>query len=43
MHMTGTLQMLIGSGLIPVHAVSYEGIWGEIDSEADLSVYDNDQ
>lgn len=42
MHMTGTLQMLIRSGLIPVHTFSYEGIWGEIDTEADLAVYKNE-
>ena len=42
MHMTGTLQMLIESKRIPVHAIPYKGHWGEIDSETDLSVYAND-
>lgn len=42
MHMTGTLQMLIEAKRIPVHAISYKGNWGEIDSETDLSVYEND-
>ena len=32
MHMTGTLQMLIEAKRIPVHAISYKGNWGEIDS-----------
>ena len=41
-HMTGTLQMLIKSKRFPVHAIPYRGKWGEIDSDADLSVYAND-
>ena len=39
MHMTGILQMVIESGRVPIAAVPYQGEWGEIDSEKDLSLY----
>jgi choline kinase len=39
MHMTGTLQEIIRAGRLPVEAVPYRGIWGEVDSEADLGAY----
>lgn len=39
-NMTGTLQMVIGAGRVPVHAVPYEQPWGEIDSVEDLSVHE---
>ena len=38
MHMTGTLQHLISSN-VTVHAIPYNGMWGELDSQHDLSVY----
>lgn len=40
MHMTGTLQMVIESGRIPVQALPYEGTWGEIDNPKDLKAYE---
>jgi choline kinase len=43
MHMTGTLQLIIECRKIPVHALPYVGMWGEIDTEADLSVYENEK
>lgn len=42
MHMTGTLQVIIESKRIPIHALPYGGVWGEIDSEEDLAVYEHD-
>ncbi|MBG6174937.1 choline kinase [Labrenzia sp. EL_208] len=39
MHMTGTLQKVIDEGWTAISAVPYLGVWGEIDSEDDLSVY----
>lgn len=39
MHMTGTLQLIIDAGRIPVAAVPYEENWGEIDSADDLAAY----
>lgn len=36
MHMTGTLQKVIESRRVPIHAIAYEGQWGEIDSANDL-------
>ncbi|WP_282045451.1 phosphocholine cytidylyltransferase family protein [Roseibium album] len=39
MHMTGTLQQVIKEGRIAITALPYSGVWGEIDSEDDLSVY----
>jgi choline kinase len=39
MHMTGTLQRVIEAGRIPVHAISYAGKWGEVDSKQDLEHY----
>ncbi len=41
MHMTGTLQMVIKARRIPVAAVPYTGIWGEIDSADDLDIYED--
>ena len=42
MHMTGTLQMVIDSDKIPVHAIAYEGQWGEVDSQVDLQAYQDE-
>jgi choline kinase len=39
MHMTGTLQRVIEGGRVPVSTLPYRGDWGEIDSEEDLSTY----
>ena len=39
MHMTGTLQMVVEAGHVPVAAIPYRGEWGEVDSEEDLSAY----
>jgi choline kinase len=38
MHMTGTLQMVIDNGRVPIQAVTYSGDWGEVDSQEDLEV-----
>jgi choline kinase len=40
MHMTGTLQMVIDAGRIPISALSYFGEWGEVDSAEDLDHYE---
>jgi choline kinase len=40
MHMTGTLQMVIDAHRIPIEVIPYQGMWGEVDSEADLNVYE---
>lgn len=39
MHMTGTLQKIIETDGIPIAAVPYSGVWGEIDSVQDLRVH----
>ena len=39
MHMTGTLQRVIGAGKLKVAAVPYGGAWGEVDSASDLDAY----
>lgn len=39
MHMTGTLQMVIDAGRVPVKAVPYRDGWGEVDSPEDLRSY----
>lgn len=39
MHMTGTLQKLIESQVVSILAIPYQGKWGEVDSESDLSAY----
>jgi choline kinase len=36
MHMTGTLQLVIEAGNVPVRAIAYTGGWGEIDNASDL-------
>ena len=41
MHMTATLQKVIEAGRIPIAAIPYSGEWGEVDSVADLSIYNN--
>jgi choline kinase len=41
MHMTGTLQLIIELGKIPVYALPYQGKWGEIDNPKDLKVYES--
>ena len=41
MHMTGTLQLLIEAARVPIKAIPYDGIWGEIDLADDLAVYEN--
>lgn len=40
MHMTGTLQRIIEAGRLPVKALPYPGLWGEIDSPTDIEAYD---
>ena len=35
-HITGTLQMVVEANRLPVSAIPYYGVWGEIDSESDL-------
>lgn len=42
MHMTGTLQMVIEAGRIPIYALPYKGGWGEVDSTEDLMLYNHD-
>jgi choline kinase len=39
MHMTGTLQLFIDQGNVPVMAVEYSGRWGEFDNAEDLLVH----
>ena len=39
MHMTGTLQMLIDTGFLNIKGLSYQGEWGEVDSDVDLRYY----
>lgn len=39
MHMTGTLQKIIGAGRLAIAAVPYIGEWGEVDSQSDLEHY----
>ncbi|HWR02664.1 MAG TPA: hypothetical protein VN419_01495 [Humidesulfovibrio sp.] len=39
MHMTGILQRVINAGRVPVHAVPYDGNWGEVDNPSDLDFY----
>jgi len=39
MHLTGTLQKVIDAGLIAITAIPYNGVWGEIDNEHDLSLW----
>lgn len=39
MHMTGLLQRIIISGNIHVKAISFDGVWGEVDTQSDLAVY----
>ena len=39
MHMTGTLQMVIEAGRVPIAAVPYREEWGEVDSADDLAAY----
>lgn len=43
MHMTGTLQLLIEAASVPIRAIPYDGVWGEIDLANDLDVYENDK
>lgn len=40
LQLTGALQLVISRGRVPVVAVPYHGIWGEVDSEADLRLYE---
>jgi len=39
MHMTGTLQKVIEAGKIPIMALGYNGLWGEVDTSEDLTAY----
>lgn len=39
MHMTGILQRVVAAGRVPVRALPYAGIWGEVDSPTDLGFY----
>lgn len=40
MHMTGTLQIVIQEGRVPIKAVPYVGEWAEFDSANDLIAYE---
>ena len=40
--MTSLLNILIGIGQIKIRALPYDEGWGEIDSESDLSLFNND-
>ena len=40
MQMTEALQRVIQLGEIPLVGVQYEGLWGELDSARDLSLYE---
>jgi choline kinase len=39
MHLTGTLRGLLEQGQLKIDALPYLGVWGEVDGERDLSVY----
>ncbi|MBI5547342.1 MAG: phosphocholine cytidylyltransferase family protein [Deltaproteobacteria bacterium] len=39
MHMTGTLQLVIAQGRVPVAAVAYSDVWGEFDSLEDIEAH----
>ena len=39
MDITGTLQRIIEAGRVAITAIPYTGIWGEVDTEADLALY----
>lgn len=39
MDMTGTLQRIIKAGRVAITAIPYTGIWGEVDTAADLAIY----
>ena len=41
MHMTGTLELIVNHGKIPIVALPYVKTWGEVDSIDDLSFYEN--
>lgn len=40
MHMTGTIQHVIEAGRVPVRALPYIGVWGEVDAATDLDLYE---
>ena len=40
-HMTGTLQLVINEGRLPISALAYQGDWGEVDSQQDLIFYNS--
>lgn len=42
MHMTGMLQQLITKGSGWIQGVPYNGVWGEVDTESDLNLYNQD-
>ena len=39
MDMTETLQLFLLKSLMPIYTVSYDGLWGEVDTESDLKFY----
>jgi hypothetical protein len=39
--MTETLQQVIDAGKVPVYAIPYTGVWGELDSSSDLDIYNS--
>lgn len=41
MHMTGTLQAVIKAKRVAVNVIMYQGRWGEVDNENDLSIYED--
>ena len=42
MYMTEALQLVIDQTKIPIIAIPYEDLWGEVDSETDLMYYSKD-
>jgi choline kinase len=38
-HMTGILQEVVEANRVPIDAIAYKGIWGEVDTPEDLSLY----
>jgi L-glutamine-phosphate cytidylyltransferase len=39
-HLTGVLKIIVDAGRLSVKAIPYRGVWGEVDSEEDLKLYD---
>lgn len=41
LHMTGTLQKIIENDGLPISVIPYSSNWGEVDTEDDLKLYNN--